>query len=225
VQGVVRDSAGQPVEAAVATLRVYSQDSGVASRFQFPYAVTDSLGGYQLRWDSLDGATIDSVRVTATPPGCQYHDQIRVLGGDQVPEARNAVVDLDAAPVEPPAAARSEPGEFCAYGIHPSFGPGAYRFVIKIDSVSSPLIWGRWRINYRITSGDDEGTLIGAEIAGAVLLNLAVSVPWNGCDGLALSIPVATDGSWQVASVHGQQGCLVDPKPFRFVAETLGYFP
>jgi hypothetical protein len=226
VQGTVVDSVGNPVEGVLTSLRVFDADSAPYSPIPPPpFAVTDSAGLFALGPDSLNGPTIDSIQVRSMAPSCRDPSQVTVVPGAKVPAGGQLVVDIaiTQAAVHPPA--RTAPGEYCANGIHPFWGPGSYVFALQIDSVIAGNVWGRWDLNYGFSSSDDQGTFVGGATAAFVVLNLTSDPVWHSCTTMQLYVPVRTNGTWEPATIVGEQACLPDPAPFSFVADTvLGLF-
>ena len=226
LRGTLLDSASAPVNGALTTLRLYSADSLTYWRDPLPFTITDGLGHFTLSWDSLGADPIDSILIDIVAPGCQGPEQTGVLPKSAIPSGRNPdfVFSFYNLIVRPPA--HTVPGKYCAFGMHPVWGPNSYIFGLQIDSVASGSLWGRWRLTYQFTSGDDEGSFVGSATGTSVQLDLTQDIPWNACLTMQLHVPVATDGAWGPATVNGEQGCLPEPAAFMFVADTLPYpFP
>jgi len=226
VRGTLLDTAANPVDGALSMLRVYTADSVAFSLYPPPYAITDSLGQFALSWDSVGTAPIDSVVVESMAPGCQDTGQVTVIPGPDVPPGQAPALELTITQLNVRPPARTLPGKYCAFGVHPFWGPGAYIFGLQIDSLNANNIWGHWRVSYRFTNADDAGSFVGSATATFVVLHLTTDNPWNACVGVRLYVPVLGNGAWGPATIYGEQECLPAPLPFMFVADTLPYpFP
>ena len=226
LRGIVEDSAFAPVNGALTEMRIYSADSLMYWGDPLPFAITDSLGQFTLSWDSVGPAPIDSIVFAIVAPGCQGPDQVGVLPKSDIPPGPNPdfMFTFYNLQVRPPA--RTTPGKYCAFGVHPAWGPNSYIFGLEIDSVSGGNVWGRWRLTYNFSSGDDNGSFVGTATATSVDLSLTQDIIWNTCLGMQLHVPVSIAGVWGPASVIGAQACLPQPATFMFVADTLPFpFP
>jgi len=226
VEGTVVDTLDAPLAGALMALRVFGADTVSDPGAPPSVAITDPAGWFRVQTDSLGDPTIDSVVVTSLAPGCKDPAQRTVISGGDVPPGATPVVQvmIVQAQVRPPA--RTAPGEYCARGVHPFWGPNSYIFGLRIDSVVAGAFWGRWDLNYGFSSGDDEGTFTGTATTTAVVLELTSDPVWHDCTTMELHAPVKSDGSWGAATIVGAQACLPDPAPFAFAADTIiGLFP
>lgn len=225
VQGVVRDTTGAPLEGALTMMHVFSPDS-------FPYwppasSIADSLGGFALFQDSLGTPPIDSVYIETMAPGCTGSVQTSVIQGSVIPAGAAPTLDVAVEQQETWPPARTQPGQYCAFGMHPFWGPGAYDLLLSIDSISGVNVWGRWALTYQFSSSGDEGTFVGGATASFVVLQLTQEGFESECHGdMQLYVPVRADGTWGPAEVVGAQDCVPDPARFTFVADTIPWtFP
>lgn len=217
VTGTVSTATG-PVPGGLVTLTVWSTDSALRARAAALQAISDSLGHYALRLDSLPQAPIDSLAIRLLPPGCTLARRDTLLRADLLPAEGGLSVPLLLPATRPPA--YTQPGQVCAYGVHPIWGPGSYRFALRIDSVVADSFWGRWDLKYRFGSSDDEGTFRARATATALQLELTQQPVWNACLGLDLTVPLTAGGAWGPATVAPGQACLPGPLTFQFVADT-----
>ncbi len=227
IQGTVRDSATAPVPGALVYLSVWSPDSGIVARGSTAMATVDGAGAFQVLLDSLSDAPIDSVRVFVLRPGCGVTPMDTLLPGPLLASALDsaATVALVLPAAQP--VAQAVPGQYCAFGVHSFWGPGSYKFFIKIDSTSAESLWGLWDLKYRFGSADDEGSFRGGISPDTINLFLTQDMVWNACLTMQVSIPVGPTGAWGPATIVGSQQCLVSPRTFQFVADTTPwiFFP
>jgi hypothetical protein len=222
VRGTVVDSSATPVGGALTMLHVFSPDS---AQYWWPSpppsSITDSLGRFELSWDSLGSGTIDSILIESVAPGCQDLGQVLILPGTAVPPGQAPILDVTISQLEVHPPARTVPGQYCAFGMDPFWGPHAYILALQIDSVSAGNMWGRWHLNWRPSSGNDEGTFVGGAAPTFVVLNLTSDPVWHSCTTMQLYVPVRSTGEWGPATIYGEQDCVPEPAPFTFVADTM----
>lgn len=219
VLGVVTDAAGEALPGVLAEVTLWSSDSATSARAGL--AMSDSRGEFEVVVDSVDVARVDSVLLQTTAPGCQTLTESRVIRAQDLPNGPAPVVEVVAAQtsVKPPA--RSVPGQFCALGIHPFWGPRAYSFAIRIDSTTAEALWGKWQLTYYFSSAADEGSFQGTMTPDRVVLFLTQDIPWNECLTMQVDVPLTPDGQWGEAVVQEPQACLPSPAPFTFAADTI----
>jgi hypothetical protein len=179
-----------------------------------------------MSWDSIASGTIDSVRIWSRPPGCRDPGQLTTIPGSNVPTGESPVFDISITQLDIHPAARTLPGQYCAFGVHPFWGPYAYVFALQIDSTDTSNVWGRWDLNYQFSHGDDAGSFVGGIAPTFLVLRLTQDPPWDTCLGMQLYVPIRADGTWGPATIYGDQECVPEPAPFTFVADTIiGMFP
>lgn len=226
IQGTVRDSATAPVPGALVYLSVWSPDSAIVARGSTAMAMVDGAGAFQVVLDSLGDAAIDSLRVFVLRPGCGFTPMATLLPATLLAAALDSAgtVALVLPATQP--AAQSAPGQYCAFGVHPHWGPGSYKFFIKVDSTSAESLWGQWDLKYQFGSADDQGSFRGGISPDTIDLFLTQDMVWNACLTMQVSIPVGPTGGWGPATIVGNQQCLVAPRTFQFVADTTPWiFP
>ena len=224
VRGTVQDSASHPAAGALARVTLWLSDTLVPTRSAF--TVTDSLGAFVMRLDSLPTAPADSLQLETSPAGCTYRPQYLVLRDAALPVGPDPEVQLVITQAMVPQPASSSIAQFCGYGVHPMFGPRSYDFGLGVDSIRGGDLWGKWHVRYHFSSGDDEGSFQGVTAAGHVLLTLTQDIVWNNCLSMQLDIPVAADGAWGPALVVEPQTCVAKPMAFMFVPDTVPFlFP
>ena len=220
--GAVVDAATFPIAGALVSVRVWSPDSATAARGSVPLATTDGTGTYYLYADSLVGP-VDSVRIHIRPPGCRTAVRDTTLTGTSLPRGADPVATVAIVLANPRTPAQSQPGHFCAFGVHPVWGPGSYQLGLRIDSVTPDSLWGLWDVRYQFSSGDDEGSFRGSIAVDHLDLLLTQNIVWNACTALSLRIGLASAATWGAATVPGVQPCLPQPMTFQFVADTTPF--
>jgi len=226
VQGTVRDSIGDPVQGALTMLYIFTPDSVPYWASPPPFAVTNTVGIFAVESDSLGSPIIDSVRIESLAPGCNDPGQVTIIPATEVPPGEAPVLNITITQADVHAPARTAPGQYCAYGIHPDWGPGSYILALAIDSTIADTVWGRWDLNYRFTSADNLGSFVGSATPSLVVLQLTQDDPWNACLAMELQIPVLASGIWGPATIVGAQSCVPEPAPLSFAADTIfGKFP
>jgi hypothetical protein len=216
-------TAAAPVAGALVTMTLWTADSLTTNRAAALRAISDSVGRYELRLDSLPAIHFDSLQIHTLPPGCTLAVRDTLLRASDLPTAGTHTLPLRLPTARP--VAYSQPGQLCAYGVHPFWGPGSYQFVLRLDSVTADSLWGRWDLKYQFGSSDDEGELRGTATPSAVALHLRSQPVWHSCLGLDLRIPLTDTGAWGPATVASGQACLPEPLTFQFVADTPFVLP
>lgn len=220
--GVVRDTTGAPLAGALTMMRVFSHDSYPSWPDASPPSISDSLGGFVLFQDALGTPPIDSVFIESRAPGCADSAQTLVIQGSEIPAGAAPTLDVTIVQKETSSPARTQPGQYCAFGMHPRWGPGAYDFVLQIDSTSGANIWGLWVLTYHFSSSGDEGIFVGGATASFVVLQFTPSDTVGECQGsMQLYAPIRADGTWGPAEIVGPQDCVPEPATFAFVVDTI----
>ena len=228
VEGRVLDQVGQPVPGAVVVLKVSTSAKEPTFAFEDPYAVAGPDGGYAVSRAGLGALDIDSIGLEILSPGCGASVSLwstRAIDLADIPDGASASLDIDltAETVLPPAG--TTPGVVCAAGLEPFWGPGSFGIPMKIDSVISGVVYGRWYVYYQRTSVGPEGTFAGVEEDGYLVLSLADTSGWHSCTGLRLVVRLGTAGAWGPAEVVNDDGCLPVASPLTFARETAWIFP
>jgi hypothetical protein len=226
IKVAILDSAGVPVIGAHLQWQVWpavTQDT-INYLDPDPLTRTDSLGNLIIENGSRTEIP-DSIRLFAYPPGCKF--QVIDTTIRQIPQTDP---DLDTLALSLTTPWRLVPAtlaltELCAYSIDSGWGVYSQHLGLKVDSIRSPLVYGRWDLNYRYTRGDDVGTFSGYDYGDFIVLDLVNPTPWAGCDGARLYVPVKPDHSWGTVLAIGSQGCLGEPVILDFVVDGSLYFP
>lgn len=223
VQVEVVNSSGDPLYGAHVSVQAWPAIGGVLS--DSIAGRTDSLGRFTIETNGIETNTLDSIRVITIAPGCYdlYMETVRkpvhldrdtdtlffqFIEDSLLPGATTAV------------------GQACAFGVNPFWGAASYRLGLLTDSVIAGTVYGQWRLNYRFTQGDDDGSFTGVVSPDSLILDLVHANPWGTCTGLSLAVPLNPDGSWGTAQTAPAQGCLPEPAIFDFVSgDVLDYFP
>jgi hypothetical protein len=226
VSGRVLDQGGGPVPGAVVVLEIWTSAKEPPVGFESPYAVTGPDGEYAVSRSGLAAMDVDSIGLEAISPGCGLLRSLRSGRGidlAEIPDGASAslTIDLTAETVLPRADAT--PGEGCAAGLEPFWGPGSFGLPMKIDSVVSGAVYGRWYVYYRRTSVGPEGTFAGVEGNGQLVLSLADTSDWHPCTELRLVMSLDAAGAWGPAEVVSDDGCIPAGAPLTFVRETGGF--
>lgn len=220
IQGTVRDSAAAPVPGALVYLSVWSPDSAIVARGSTAMATVDGAGAFQVVLDSLGDAPIDSLRVRVRLPGCVVTSVDTLLPAALLASALDSAATVAMVGPATQPVAQAAPGQYCAFGVDSFWGVGSYKFFIRIDSTTAESLWGLWRLNYRFTKGDDEGSFRGGITPATTDLVLTQGMVGNACQTMQVSIAVGPTGAWGPATIVGSQQCLVSPRTFQFVADT-----
>lgn len=176
-----------------------------------PLSRTDATGRFTVDLGTFRPGHLDSLRIQWLPPGC--FEPLRDTTLYQLPLTVDTLaVLLSDTLAAPPAAATV--GEYCGFGVSSVSGPGAFRLGLRVDSVIGPQLYGRWRLNYNWTQGDDYGAFTGGITTSVLVLDLVHDAPWGTCTGLRLGAAVGASGAWGPLEALAPQGCV--PEPLRF---------
>ena len=224
IQVTVVDSAGDPVANSYLNWSLWP---AIDSTWPFPWDTamtrTDSLGRYVIEAGRRTERP-DSLRLYTMPPGCEsggVNTFIRTFPATSV--AHDTLGVTVAVPVSQ--SARLQTGQVCAFDFDPFWGDANRFLALQIDSIVPPLAYGRFRINYRWTRGDDEGTFVGVDAGSYIVFDLTTTVPTAGCDTAKLYVPVRADGTWETVQALGSQGCFGPPVLLNFASGDFLYFP
>ncbi len=198
---------------------LWSGDSATAASGSVPFGITDATGAFLLQSDTVDRGLVDSVLIQTVAPGCERRRLNTILPGSAIAESGVQSISITQPGIAPVASSRSD--LICAYGIHPFWGPLSYRLALRFDTPGGTLLQGRWRINYRFSSADDEGSLVGAQTNDFVQLDLTHDNPSPACTSMRIFADIDTNGAWRPMRVIAQQGCVPEPSPFFFVEDTV----
>lgn len=224
IQVTVVDSTGEPVPNSYLNWDIWPR---VDSTWPFPWDTamtrTDSLGHYVIE-AGLRTETPDSLRVYSLPPGCGEGAANTFISSISATAVTHDTLRLTVAQgrFQP---ARLETGQVCAFDFDPFWGDASRFLALKIDSIVPPVAYGRFRINYRWTRGDDEGTFVAVDAGSYIVFDLTTTIPWGGCDTARLYVPVRSDGTWKTVQALGSQGCFGPPVLLNFASGDFLYFP
>jgi len=180
---------------------------------------TDSTGRLRLTLGQYSEAGLDSLVVIVQARGCRppYQYRFAFAGSTLPPVAHDTLpLRLSVAPVPPPAP--NTPGAYCAFGLHPQWGPyREYIFTVIIDSTQSGFVRGHWRISHSATYGTETGTLAGAIAGGVVNLVLVNDFAASACAGSLVGF-AAPDGTWSSTYFSAPHACEGAPSRLDFTA-------
>lgn len=179
-----------------------------------PLARTDTSGRFVVDLGSFPTGHLDSLRIQWLPPGCFDSVRDTTLYRPLLTSDTLAVLLSDTLASAP---ATATVGEYCGFGVAAVSGPGTFRLGLRIDSVIGPQLYGRWRLNYDWTQGDDYGPFTGGLTAAALVLDLAHAAPWGTCTGLRLGAAVSPTGVWGPLEPLAPQGCVLEVLRFDLV--------
>jgi hypothetical protein len=228
IEGRVLDQGGQPVPGAVVILRVSTSAKEPSLAFEEPYAVTGPDGGYAVSRAGLAALDVDSIGLEILSPGCPFNASLwstRAIDLADIPDGASVSLDIDLTAETVLPRAESTPGVLCAAGLEPFWGPGSFGLAMKIDSVASRVVYGRWYVYYQRTSAGPDGTFAGVEGDGLLVLSLADTSGWHPCTEVRLVMQLGTAGSWGPAQVVSDDGCLPVASPLTFARLEGVFFP
>jgi len=228
VEGRVLDQVGQPVPGAVVVLKVSTSAKEPSFAFEDPYAVAGPDGGYAVSRAGLAALDVDSIGLEILSPGCGFSVSpwsTRAIDLADIPDGASASLDIDLTAETVLPRAETTPGVLCASGLEPLWGPGSFGLTMKIDSVVSGVVYGRWYVYYQRTTSGPDGTFAGVEGDGLLVLSLADTSGWHPCTELRLVIQLGTAGSWGPAQVVSDDGCLPMASPLTFARLEGVFFP
>ncbi len=214
VQTTITTALGAPVPGTYVTIQGWP-NSPVRPPVIDPLARTDSAGRFVVQLGTYPDRSLDSVRVRWLSPGCFRATRDTTLYNLALSTDTLALILTDSS-AGPPAA--SSPAEYCGFGVSGIAGPDAFRLGLRLDSVVGSQLFGRWRLNYTWTQGDDYGPFVGAQTPTSLQLVLTHAAPWGTCTGLRLGTARAANGQWGPLTVLAPQGCVDEPLRFDMVA-------
>lgn len=179
---------------------------------------TDLTGTLHVALGAYPNAALDSLDVTVVTRGCDYAGQSirftrRLRSNDLTPAHDTVTVDMRVAPPAPPMSAT--PGDYCASGVHPAWGPfPEYGLTLRVESVTGVLIQGLWWLGHTASYGTEEGTFTGAATTSWVSLTLVNNYPTT-CGGQLVG-SVAEDGAWGPLIFTSPTSCEGNPHRLDF---------
>lgn len=222
VQTTITTELGNPVPGAYVSIQGWPE-SAVRPPVVDPLARTDSAGRFVVQLGTFRDRTLDSVRVQWLPPGCFRPSRDTTFYDVALTTDTLQVHLADSAAGLP---ATSTPAEYCGFGVSELSGPDAFRLGLRVDSVVGSQLYGRWRMNYTWTQGDDYGPFAGTQTPTTLELMLTHAAPWGSCTGLHLGATRAASGQWGPLSALEAQGCVQEPLRFDMVAGAwFGTYP
>jgi len=227
VEGRVLDQVGQPVPGAMVVLKVSTSAKEPSFAFEDPYAVAGPDGGYAVSRAGLAALDVDSIGLEILSPGCFNASlwSTRAIDLADIPDGASASLDINLSAETVLPRAESTPGALCAAGLEPLWGPASFGLAMKIDSVVSGVVYGRWYVYYQRTTSGPDGTFAGVEGDGLLVLSLADTSGWHPCTELRLVIQLGTAGAWGPAQVVSDDGCLPVASPLTFARLEGVLFP
>jgi hypothetical protein len=178
---------------------------------------TDASGRIWIRLGSYPDGAFDSLRLRIQTRGCAPRNQYDVTlpatalvpAGEDTVVARVVIAEVSAP-------ASTTPGEYCAFGVHPQWGPlGEYTFHLRVASAAGGTIHGEWTISHSASYGTEEGTFAGIATDALVALDLVNLWPELPCEG-SLRGAVQEDGSWGPLVFHPPEACEGAPRRLDF---------
>lgn len=210
------DSLGQPAPGSAVTIVTWPSPALPGTQPDRDER-TDSAGRIRFSLGQYHEAGVDSLLVIVQARGCSPPSQYPfAFPGSQLLPAANDTLPLrvTVAPVPPPAT--NSPGAYCAFGLHPQWGPyREFGFTIIIDSTQGAVVRGHWSIGHIATIGTETGTFTGQIGSGVVYLVLVNDYPMSTCSGNLVGY-AAADGSWTTAFFSNAQGCEGAPSRLDF---------
>ena len=210
------DSLGRPAPGGAVTAYTWPSPT-LPSAPPDPDARTDSAGRLGLNLGQYPGAHLDSLLVLVQARGCTPPFQYRFeyAGSNLPPVARDTLpLRLLVAPVPPPA--QDAPGAYCAFGLHPQWGPyREYGFHVLLDSAQGGIVRGRWVIAHLATYGSETGSVTGIIASGVVNLDLSNDVVGSTCAG-RLAGGAHPDGTWSTVFFSAPHACEGTPSRLDF---------
>ena len=178
---------------------------------------TDINGRMWIRLGSYPDAAFDSLRLRVQTRGCGYGGQydFHLAATELEPGGQDSVIArVVVEPVAGPASA--SPGDYCAFGVHPDWGPlGEYGFSLRVISSGGEEIRGEWAILHSASIGPEVGTFTGGVIGTQVALQLVNSFSRSSCAG-TLRGEVASDGTWGPLLFSSPESCSGAPTRLDF---------
>jgi hypothetical protein len=178
---------------------------------------TDINGRMWIRLGSYPDAAFDSLRLRVQTRGCGNGGpyDFHLAATELEPGGQDSVIArLVVEPVPGPASA--SPGYYCAFGVHPDWGPlGEYDFSLRVISSGGEEIRGEWAILHSASIGPEVGTFAGTVIGTQVALRLVNSVSRSACAG-TLRGEVALDGTWGPLLFSSPESCSGAPTRLDF---------
>lgn len=221
IVGTAEDSAGDPLPTAVVVMVL---NFHLTEWLHAANTLTDSLGRYELRFDSVPNR-IDSIQGQVLPPGCHWSSQrfaVSVPPGSPPPDTIAYQVLVN--PVPPPASATSPRlcGRASDEGV---FGySGWMRLLVESTSAGNPgnlNFEGSWNVTWSPTYGDSYGRFEGTQTNTFVTMIFYDTLP-GFCPPVRWDAPVDPAGNWGIATPHVLDGgsCQWGTFPIVFATDT-----
>ena len=213
LSATVATPGGKPISGAVVLAEPWPASQTLPAPVD-PLARTNASGRFAVDLGTFRTGDLDSLRIQWLPPSC--FEPLRDTTLYQIPRTGDtlAVLLSDTLAALPAAATV---GEYCGFGVASVEGPGAFRLGLRVDSVIGLQLYGRWRLNYDWTQGDDYGAFTGGITTSVLVLDLVHDAPWGACTGLRLGAAVSATGDWGPLEALAPQGCVLEPLRFDLV--------
>jgi len=212
----VVDSSGSPAPGSL-VVHIVWPDPSLPAPLPDRDDRTDPSGRMWIRLGSYPDGAFDSLRLRVQTRGCGSGAQydLNLPATELVPAGRDTVV-ARVVVAKVPAPASATPGDYCAFGVHPQWGPlGEYGFNLRVVSVVGEVIQGEWAISHTASYGTDEGTFAGIATDALVALDLVHALPQSPCAG-TLRGAVQADGSWGPLVFWPPEACEGAPSRLDF---------
>ena len=214
IEAEARDSAGAAMPGATAWLEPHRRPKGEENAFRSPAAVADEAGTIRLQVDSFDLSGVDSVSLVVAAPGCRAPAAVStILPPELTPDSATVSRTITIAQTTPMATGGL--GVLCADLFDTFWGYGSSHLWLAVESASAGVLGGRWITIYRRTSAGYEGTFVGREVDGQVVLALTDIDPSTPCREVRLYATVNAGGAWSaMTTLRDDGGCLEASAPF-----------
>ncbi len=180
--------------------------------------LTDSLGDFVARLGFYSIPTLDSLQLVIGGERCSpYAGDTVVVLGQALAGLTDTVLHLSVTLPRAYAQSRWSPGPLCAHLVDPSPLGSPGTFQMWVDSIGpTATTWGRFRLNYEASVGDDIGTFVLEQVGDSLVGTMIHRAPWGSCATFRLALRLHADSTLGEGA-YTSTGCPTYAGPLAFV--------
>lgn len=200
---------GSPMLGAFAVIKTWPAQTGHTDDTFTGFLFPDAEGRVVRDVGPLAESTLDSVRIYAMPAAaCTWNPVETLISAIRIDTVPESGVHVDLVLPETLTRAVTVVAEFCAQGREIPDTPGhlGYDVRLRIDSLKSTLIYGRWwlGLEWRSVTGVLTGSVAGNTIVFLLVPNALETI----CQEIRLVGTVLPNAHWDRLSVIADDGCI-----------------